>query len=401
MTWATSSDSDIEIHKGELESFGNSSNKGEIDIDSPASLLFSGVLSNYGTIKDAGIISVSVGDGMLYGGGTVELDGGLVQGFPVSGGGTASGVETTLSNGNHIVGSGNIGLGDVSFLTLNNSKAGVVDADVAGATLGIDTGANRISNSGTLEATGGGILSVKSAVANAAGSTIDANGGTVDLLKVISNNSGTVEAENSGSLEEHGNITNQGSGLIEAATNATLKVDGNVTNYGGTVEALSGGALDVLGATYNGAGGHLIADGGTMTLSGAVSGPGEADIKNSGTLEYGAASSEKTVFSNVGGVFSGTLVLDQSTRFSGTIGNFFGDGTQSDTLDLKDINFATATIVSFTENNANTQGVLTITDGTHTAHLTLLGQYSAGNFSLSSETGGGTGTLVTEHPVII
>jgi len=35
-----------------------------------------------------------------------------------------------------------------------------------------------------------------------------------------------------------------------------------------------------------------------------------------------------------------------------------------------------------------------VTDGTHTANLTLLGQYSTGNFSLASD--GHGGTVVTD-----
>jgi hypothetical protein len=47
--------------------------------------------------------------------------------------------------------------------------------------------------------------------------------------------------------------------------------------------------------------------------------------------------------------------------------------------------------------NTTSQGRLTITDGTHTARLTLLGQYVAGNFHVSTD--GHGGTVVTEQPV--
>jgi len=39
-----------------------------------------------------------------------------------------------------------------------------------------------------------------------------------------------------------------------------------------------------------------------------------------------------------------------------------------------------------------------VTDGTHTANLTLLGQYSTANFSLSSD--GSGGTIVTDPPLV-
>ena len=62
--------------------------------------------------------------------------------------------------------------------------------------------------------------------------------------------------------------------------------------------------------------------------------------------------------------------------------------TAQDTLDLRDINFATVQITpSFT--NA-TGGTLTVTDGTHTAHILLLGNYMASTFTASNDTFGGT-----------
>jgi hypothetical protein len=62
--------------------------------------------------------------------------------------------------------------------------------------------------------------------------------------------------------------------------------------------------------------------------------------------------------------------------------------------------------VSFKEAQGHLSGTLTVTDGTHTASLTLLGQYSAQNFTLASD--GHGGTMITDpavgsggqHPVL-
>jgi hypothetical protein len=59
-------------------------------------------------------------------------------------------------------------------------------------------------------------------------------------------------------------------------------------------------------------------------------------------------------------------------------------------IDLRDITFSNITTETFTQNT------LTVTDGTHTANLTLLGQYSTANFTLSSD--GHGGTLITDPP---
>jgi hypothetical protein len=85
------------------------------------------------------------------------------------------------------------------------------------------------------------------------------------------------------------------------------------------------------------------------------------------------------------------LILDDAPLFSGAIG-FTGNGnpSQSDQIDLKDINFASVS-------DSYSDGVLTVTDGTRTANLTLSGTYSLGNFMLSND--GQGGTLVIDPPV--
>jgi hypothetical protein len=42
---------------------------------------------------------------------------------------------------------------------------------------------------------------------------------------------------------------------------------------------------------------------------------------------------------------------------------------------------------------------LTLSDGTNSASILLLGNYAAGSFNLNPETGGGTGTVVTDPPL--
>ena len=71
-------------------------------------------------------------------------------------------------------------------------------------------------------------------------------------------------------------------------------------------------------------------------------------------------------------------------------------------IDLGGISFGKKTKVSFKEDKNNLSGTLTVTDGTHTANLTLLGQYSANDFTLASD--GHGGTMVTDpqhHPSLV
>jgi autotransporter-associated beta strand protein len=88
---------------------------------------------------------------------------------------------------------------------------------------------------------------------------------------------------------------------------------------------------------------------------------------------------------------SGTLTLDRSSAFSGTIAGF----AQPDLIDLADIAFGSSTTLGYT--GGPVSGTLTVSDGVHTATLKLLGQYTAANFTLSAD--GHGGTVVSDPPV--
>ena len=61
---------------------------------------------------------------------------------------------------------------------------------------------------------------------------------------------------------------------------------------------------------------------------------------------------------------------------------------------LVDIAFGANTTLAYTDAGNNT-GTLTVTDGTNTANIALLGQYVAADFALSAF---GGGTLITDPP---
>ena len=94
-----------------------------------------------------------------------------------------------------------------------------------------------------------------------------------------------------------------------------------------------------------------------------------------GTLEIesgGAAPSSTITFAG-----SGSLVL-YDTKFRGKIAGF---DLPAETIDLTTVSFASATL-GYTGNALS--GTLTVTDGTHTARLAMLGSYVAANFHLAA-----------------
>jgi hypothetical protein len=106
-------------------------------------------------------------------------------------------------------------------------------------------------------------------------------------------------------------------------------------------------------------------------------------IGSGGTAHaFGGASVHNATFAGS----AATLVLDHASDFSGFISGW-QDGNH---LDLSDIQFGEGTTLAYVANGGNTGGKLTVSDGSHTVSLALLGQYAAADFAISSDGHGGT-----------
>jgi 20S proteasome alpha/beta subunit len=120
---------------------------------------------------------------------------------------------------------------------------------------------------------------------------------------------------------------------------------------------------------------------GVIGATGAIAQAKAAVLVNAGaTVEITTPYAGQVTFN----ASTGTLKLDNSSNFSGTV---VGINAQ-DTLDLADINFATLQQPVFSGNTSG--GTLSVTDGTHTANIALLGSYMASTFVTSSDGHGGT-----------
>ncbi|QOZ33208.1 hypothetical protein XH92_17280 [Bradyrhizobium sp. CCBAU 53421] len=106
------------------------------------------------------------------------------------------------------------------------------------------------------------------------------------------------------------------------------------------------------------------------------------------TLELASASSAAISFKAA----TGTLKLDNSASFSGTVAGLTGQ----DGIDFSDIAFGSIQTPSF--HGTASGGSLSVTDGTHAASIALLGNYMASTFATSSD--GHGGTLVTQASTI-
>jgi autotransporter passenger strand-loop-strand repeat protein len=218
----------------------------------------------------------------------------------------------------------------------------------------------------------------------------------------------------SGGIIENGGfqlVAPAGAGIalgMEVQSGGEQFIAGGGTASGTIIDA--GGAQVVRGTDQ----GALIS--GTQYVNGVASGAvvatGGYELVNSGGTISGATISGGTIEIASGGLTgpapitfaaAGELILDASVLFSGTVAGF-GSASMFDTIDFADIPYVasggSATIASWTQltSGPTASGTLVISEGGKAADITLLGQYIAGNFSLSSDNHGGT--LVTDPPVV-
>src|SRR5262249_29513123 len=109
-------------------------------------------------------------------------------------------------------------------------------------------------------------------------------------------------------------LVNEGTIIATGANALDIDTGTNVVVNTGTLEATGTGGLVIHGDVANS--GLLWANGGNVTIAGAVSGSGSAIIDGVATLRFEAASSMQTTFRQDA---DGTLRLDDSLDFTGVV----------------------------------------------------------------------------------
>ncbi|WP_183939881.1 VCBS domain-containing protein, partial [Rhizobium paranaense] len=217
-----------------------------------------------------------------------------------------------------------------------------------------------------LTLTGGGTVTLSDDAAN----VIFGSGDDVTLTNVDNTISGA------GQLGDgHLTLVNEGTIIADGSHALVIDTGVNAVSNTGTLEATGTGGLDIHSSVVND--GLLWANGGNINLEGNVSGSGTALLSGHASLEIGGSFSEAITLSTDA---QATITIDHAAAFTGTIAGL----DANDALRFGDISAATASF-SFAENAAKTGGVLTVTDGTHTATIGLTGDYSASDFSLGHD----------------
>jgi autotransporter-associated beta strand protein len=385
-------------------------------------LTISGVIADMTGSKDA---SGQTGAGSLRvsGAGTVALDadntftGGvtLTQGvldLEADGAGGASAGIWDQSGGTLSVSSGDkmnfTGVGNVFSGTLAGAGtitfAGGSDT-LSGATMtapdGVFISGATMALVGAITVTDTLVAATPKIVVGAAGATLE-GGGRLELTNASTNvvlgvsASATLSNDDvifgAGDLGD-GQMTldNAAKGIIEGDDSATLTINTGTKTIISAGEIIAVTALTIDSPLDNTD--LLLADGGTLSANGAITGAGQAEVDGAGTLILKGAFNENVTFASSS---TGVLELGDSKGYTtGAISGFSTTGTNS--LDLLDIPFVSGTTTA-TYSGTTTSGVLTVKDGANVATIHLTGNYTTSTFAVSASSAGGTKVVDPAQP---
>jgi hypothetical protein len=178
-------------------------------------------------------------------------------------------------------------------------------------------------------------------------------------------------------------IVNASGGVIAGFLTTGLTINtgaGSLTNAG-LIENTNTGGTTITGAVTNT--GTLLVSKGTLTVDGAVTGAGIVKITG-GAADFAGAFNENVTFTGTTGV----LVLTNSQTYTGSVTGL-STSPGGSTLDLADISFISGTTKA-TYSGTTASGTLTVTDGTHTAKISLIGNYLGHTFTTTNDGHGGT-----------
>jgi hypothetical protein len=305
--------------------------------------------TNFGTILGGEGDGVTLDNGAMLTNGAANRTGALIQGYE----GLAGNGTVTVVNYGSIAGTGADALvfgsaTDTLVVEAGSAFIGAVKGD--GGVLDLASGA------GTVSTIGGFIVSGSMASTTfSAFNTLEIGAAAAFAFTGIFGNASLAAGQ---SLVDNGVVT-----------------VGGALNTAGVVSVA--GSLTAASISNTGA---IAVTGGLLTVTGAVSGAGSATI-NGGALYCAGAFTENVTFAGA----TGTLELGASQGYTGSISGF--SKTSSTSLDLRDIGFVSSSEATYSGTSKG--GVLTVTDGAHTARINFKGNYTGSTWVASSDGHGG------------
>ena len=330
-------------------------------------------LKGTGSGANAGVILVGAGATLVCGGTVTNAAGGVIM--------AGDGALMRLEPGAHLRGGTLASAGSGTFVAKSAyvGEAGgdlVVDARLK--LVGACTLDGAIENDGViLQAAGSGQLALGAVTLSGDGvfdmALYGGFEGDAETTLVLA--SGTIRGAASVSV---GDLTIGAAGLVVNDTAHDLGLSGASMVNDGTIESNGAGMVLIDSPLVND--GTLSVQAGVMEAITAITGDGVVTI-GGGTASFFSTFDQAVTFTG-----AGALDLGQSRMFSQTVTGFSTKGRT--TLDLADIRFVDAGEATFSGTASG--GVLTVTDGAHTAHITLKGDYRGATFVASKDGSGGT-----------
>jgi hypothetical protein len=313
-------------------------------------------------------------------GGTLSVEDALV----ITHGGTLSGIGEIFA---HSVNNAGTIEGAEFFPLTISSDTPMVNTGKLLADAGSLTVDGSLDNSGTVHASQDMTLG---SVSNS-GDVISSGFGARITIQGTLDNRGQVEAINDGSnILVRGAATNSGTVLAQGDFfTSKIEFSDSVTNSG-EMQANRKGELDFNAGVVNKSGGQLIDNGGTIKVDGTATG-GAALIEGIGSdlVFDGSATADTTMSVKFQG--AGLFSLNHSANYTGSVSGF----AHGDSIDVTDVGF-----VSGIDSYNAAKDILTISDGTHTAQIQLVGVYTANDFSFVNDGHGGTLISWQGHTIV-
>ena len=330
-------------------------NSGTIDSLSGVNIISDAAITNTGTFEVfAGSgLTLDLGSSVANTGHTVTVDGAVTGAVPVA-------AATLLLEDGTSITSGTLSLGSGSTLDVEHGASGP-GATLDGVTVtGTDanTGADPATPASTIEVGGAGAatLTLDDGASITGGTLSIGIHGVLDAVHGTTGGAVTLD-----------DISVTNAGLLEASGGGTLHLDASVTNNG-----------------------ILEANGGTLVIGADASIGGTADITitDGGVAEFAGISAQgqpQTLMLNASFSGSGTLQLEDSQHYGGTVSGFVA----GDTIDLTDLAY------SANETDVWHGDTLTITSGSQSASITFSGSYGQNSFALTSDIHGDTEVVLS------
>jgi hypothetical protein len=259
---------------------------------------------------------------------------------------------------------------DTAYGLLLNAAGAAVSDNTSGALALTDSGGPSnpngalTINAGTFALAGGGLKAGSISIASGAGLTVSQSyTGSNALAETITDN-GSITILKTSTVNFTGAMSGLGSVLVE---------NGATANFSGAV---------------TGAEQFTIENSATAVFTNPINGTGSFTLLNGGILTFDAADSENVTF---GAAATGTLTLD--APFTGSVSGL----TTSNEIDLEDLSWTKPPKMTATYSGNSSGGTLTVSDGTNSVSIKLIGNYTSAPWTLSKD--GSGGTLVIDPPV--